>query len=676
MRFINSFTTFLLLLAITIIATSFTTASWFTSFKKAVNDDEDNQQDEHHSQHQENNINPDNEAEDQTHHHHQRRGMRNGGGGGGIGFFRRLQQQEEQQHLQNNNNDEDDNDSSPTRIGRRSSRSKIFFEEEEEEQDYDASSSLESRSPIGIGSTTGSVLGPHTPRDEAATQRNLKRQQSAPAKLLREWELKGTHHHCWKTAVLRLRALCEDVLTDKLKRTKLAMEFMACQLELDGKDATAARCFDEDDLKAFSSCASALPDALYPIKVQFDHHVDTLCFHLQEELLHDRTRQIVDRLGVASSQAARNLAELSVKSGQIDRTMQTMHVSQKQAVASAETLAFALRQVNDLGVEIKVAFENDKVGIEAVTDKVQSLLETHELMKRSNEALANSLKILSDDHVRAVSALGTEVDATRSKLLAGMEGLTSLQAKTSRFIGSLDAAVHYVFVFILIWVVTTAPRTQDSRFAAILAGPVSSLLAERYVLRGFLKMFSLFGICTNPDFILEAHEYRFRQMHQQQRHQQYGMNGFADMMNDATSSSSSFSSYTGDDQHHFAGSNNKANILLDPTPLRNFFLIVAFVVIFVYAYLWQSPEERQRRILQIELRRALGRALSVDNNSNGDDAHQSSENNGVGKRRVIVPRLVSSMERTTTTNDAEAQEQNQEYFVDSGAKKKRASSKK
>ena len=48
-----------------------------------------------------------------------------------------------------------------------------------------------------------------------------------------------------------------------------------------------------------------------------------------------------------------------MKSGQIDRSMQTMQVSQKQASASAETLAFALRQVNDLGIDIKKAFEED-----------------------------------------------------------------------------------------------------------------------------------------------------------------------------------------------------------------------------------------------------------------------------------------------------------------------------
>jgi hypothetical protein len=320
--------------------------------------------------------------------------------------------------------------------------------------------------------------------------------------------------------------------------------------------------------------------------------------------------------------------------------MQALHASQKHATASAETLATALREVGQVGGDIRRAMEDGRVGIDVVATKLQSLAETHEVVRASNQQLADSLRVLATEHVRAVATLGAEVDLTRQKLLSGIEGLSALQAKSSRFVGSLDAALHYTLFIAIVWFATTAPRLCESRFAMLLYGPVLSMLAERYSLRAVLKALSWVGLANDPDWIL------FR-----------GATGSlgAEGAAAAAAAAAAGADAAASDPSAFAasgaffGPDAHAAVLhlLDPTPLRNLFIGVAVAIGVAAIALYEHPDARHRRLMQIEidaaLRNVLNRAASVGS-AHGD----GSDDAGAGARRGGRA-LMPSIERSDDT---------------------------
>lgn len=256
--------------------------------------------------------------------------------------------------------------------------------------------------------------------------------------LYAQWEEKSNHLPCWRQAFLDLKHSCQTMAASKALRQDLAARLMRCQLLLDGRadDAATITISDHSGSGSGTSPAASISRELYPIFISFSNSVDSLCFHIQHDVIQHKNVQLLDRLGSAGLHAATKLE----------------HVDEKVA---------------------------------AIAGSVQAA-------ENANRALQQSISVLANDHVRSVGDIAAQLGEAHTTL----RNLANLNRRTQNFVGSLDAVIYYASVTALLLVTTSPAITQDARLPAILCGVIGSLVAEKYFATPLLWILSFFVTAT------------------------------------------------------------------------------------------------------------------------------------------------------------------------------------
>lgn len=265
-------------------------------------------------------------------------------------------------------------------------------------------------------------------QDDAAARRGMhsaylasksKELEGFEDNLVSEMHRRARTSSCWKDAVTTLESRCRSELLREDQRSRMALHFTACQLHHDGKVSWESarsphRCAPEAEI---ADCVGLLEDNIYPLYIQFRLHVDTLCFHAQEELFQERTETAVSMLDRVSNAALARTKDLTKRSTELvqslddSRRAQTDILTQTRSTSEwlqgqyrahqdilgtiAQHATATSQRVVDLGAVIDDANTLHQQSLANVKGELSSVLEAQQSAAAAAQALAASLTSLA-----------------------------------------------------------------------------------------------------------------------------------------------------------------------------------------------------------------------------------------------------------------------------------------
>jgi hypothetical protein len=338
--------------------------------------------------------------------------------------------------------------------------------------------------------------------------------QGLEGNLVLEIHRRARTSSCWKDAVAALESRCQSELLQEDQRSRMALRFTACQLHHDGKVSWESarsphRCASDAEI---ADCVGLLEDHIYPLYIQFRLHVDTLCFHAQEELFQERTETAVSALDRVSSAALARTKDLSKRSTELVQSLddsrraqgeiltQTRATSdwlQGQYLAHQDILGTIARhatvtsqRVSELGVVFDEAKLLHQEALTNVKGELTSVFEAQQSAAASAKALATSLTTLAAsseaqmqqhqsqlEHVAVRTQKMAEDAATQqqhflqshSTMIELLERVFSTQQYIAGSASVVEKIVVYVCGSIVVLVATSLGRVASCRSLCLLA---------------------------------------------------------------------------------------------------------------------------------------------------------------------------------------------------------------
>ena len=353
-------------------------------------------------------------------------------------------------------------------------------------------------------SATGGVLvrPAHHPAKPAAIS-------AAEAALIADLQRKSSVSACWKDAVVALRDGCKLITTFDEKRSRVALQFLHCQVQLDGKRSSdtgellAVSCSPANDVK---HCVQRLDESMYPLYVQFRLHVDSLCFHAQEELFQERTEVAVFELARAADTATSRLHGISAQTEGVSLRLDDLQLQHNEAALMAKGIRSdlanhaaqqteALDQLSDTTIGVLTGIESaraaaDRVvaaqqeGLALIRDDLgavatqQSLLfdatrtaaiSLHDLVGRSSAELEGHRRLI--ESVSAATRLIAQdaneqhqkVEKANQAIIDVLEHVHGMQTSVHGTVNAVSTGLFYIGLLFAVMLLTATPRTCDAR---------------------------------------------------------------------------------------------------------------------------------------------------------------------------------------------------------------------
>jgi hypothetical protein len=217
-----------------------------------------------------------------------------------------------------------------------------------------------------------------------------------------------------------------------------------------------------------------VPQHLYSVYIAFVHHVDVVCFSLQQELLAARSQQTLLALQDAGTTAAAKLQTLEDASSRASDGVLALHAS--------------LYRMGTVSAEVQ---EQLRGSVDSLSDAV----------RRSEREMQERVAAMLREHAASSEAISAQLVEARSSL----GEISALSRRTGSFVGSVDALVHYASLFVLVLIVTSTTLTSASRIPALVVGIVCPVLLERYALSPALAVVCFFSRCCDDAGMARAH---------------------------------------------------------------------------------------------------------------------------------------------------------------------------
>lgn len=428
--------------------------------------------------------------------------------------------------------------------------------------------------------------------------------------LVAEMHRRARTSSCWKDAISTLEARCRSELLQEDQRSRLALRFTACQLHHDGKvalDSPRSPRNCNDDGRDIAECVGLLEDNIYPLYIQFRLHVDTLCFHAQEELFQERTETAVTMLDRVSNAALARTKDLTRRSSELlvsldetrraqddilARTQSTSQWLQNQYVLHQDVLSqIALhatdtsQRVSDLG---DIFNETRTLQLEALTgvrEELSSVLVAQQIAATAAKVLASTLHDLAESSEAQMHRHQNQLESIAHRTQQMAEEAVSQQQtflhahstmvevlervfSSQQFIAGSAASIEKVVVY-MCGAVGVLLTTSITRVAAARAWCMLALMCGCFVEMQGLHLF-LFA----PSMIAASTD---------------GGDGIS-------GSRDAFSAL-------FDDSNGTSSAIRATYHLRRLVSVIIVVIIFRCAWRFVSPEESQRRVICAELDR-------------------------------------------------------------------------
>lgn len=247
--------------------------------------------------------------------------------------------------------------------------------------------------------------------------------------LVQELRRRSRTSSCWKDAVSELEARCSEALVDESTRSLLALRLAVCQLRSDGKQRLPSCALLTGDMSKMNdgdvgACVHQLPEPYYPIYIQFRLHLDTLCFHAQEEAFQERTEAAVTMLDRAATMSVARMKSLAKSSEDVLEVARSTQEAQRHVAAEAratgelvqQQFSNHIQQMDHVGTLVKDAV----VRVDALRVNVSSMSAEQQ---RAMQHLGHDLKSIIALQRTAMAASEEVGSALTSLLQASSEQL-------------------------------------------------------------------------------------------------------------------------------------------------------------------------------------------------------------------------------------------------------------
>lgn len=229
--------------------------------------------------------------------------------------------------------------------------------------------------------------------------------------------------HCWTDAIAHLDNTCAH-LTDAAQAT-LALKFTKCFMEMSGgvgDDAAVSLCDIDDSL-----CMNQLPERVFQAYTHFYTHTQNICFYLMHQVWHDETEQTINLLRTHSQSVSKQL--------EIAGRLQLNLLQQQREGLKVQ------RQLVEHGMNLSDVLHESRGNLARLTADFRNSTVEH------GRQLTDLFKRLAMLH--------------------------------NWFIGEysfIEQIIYYVAAFILIMIMTTSKRTENSRFVLYLLAGLNLML--------------------------------------------------------------------------------------------------------------------------------------------------------------------------------------------------------
>jgi len=235
---------------------------------------------------------------------------------------------------------------------------------------------------------------------------------------------------CWKSAVVSLHEGCRH-LTENAQ-ADVALKFTDCFLKMSGHES-----YECANYPVRADCIKNMPDRAFNVYTEFYTHVYNICFYLQSQIWHEETERTIDRLSASTAHVTKQLEEAE--------QVQTMLLQQQRESMSVQ------QELLTNGLSLSEVFHTSQRNLK-------------EMMQEFRTSTFEQKKMLFEVFDR----------------------LTSLHAWAIGEISWFNTVVFYISSIILMYVVTSTPRTHNARIWVFLIVTLNAV-TERVVVNQFLR---------------------------------------------------------------------------------------------------------------------------------------------------------------------------------------------
>ena len=257
---------------------------------------------------------------------------------------------------------------------------------------------------------------------------------------------KYSHSECWKEAVASLHTSCSKAIASDSRRSKLAIQFTQCQLEVDkrpeaavlgeclgNKQRTTIRVEGEDSDTTIQFCISDLSSDLYKIYLEFSLHVEVMCYYIQEELFQQRAMESVNALGEASRGAHASLRDVIRKTDSVSSAVGAVQRAQEDVASNLGNL----KAISEAAVLSQQAQREQLIRDTAELQRLGSSLEEFRkdqaMLSTSHREFMDWLVEKSSSQQRALEGIAKDVTMTSEQTTA-LRGDQSAASETMRLL--------------------------------------------------------------------------------------------------------------------------------------------------------------------------------------------------------------------------------------------------
>jgi hypothetical protein len=337
---------------------------------------------------------------------------------------------------------------------------------------------------------------------------------AAEAALLSDLQRKSLVSACWKDAIVALRDGCAVISTVDDMRSRVALQFLHCQVQLDGKRSPnsgallSTSCPHGYDVKG---CVQQLDDTMYPLYVQFRLHVDSLCFHAQEELFQERTEKAVFDLSHATDSATTKIQGILQQTDDVRDSLGSLQKHHDEAVTVARTIhkelsahtaaqSESMELLSDRTVALVTGIRSAQAAAERVVEahetglaairadlgtvsaqqaaifeatwaaaaSLRDLLGTSVLELEGHRLLIENISASTTRIAHDANEQHLRVERANQAIFSVLEHVHGMQESLVGTVGAFSTGLHYFGALVSVMFVTAAPRTSSARSSCLL----------------------------------------------------------------------------------------------------------------------------------------------------------------------------------------------------------------
>lgn len=233
---------------------------------------------------------------------------------------------------------------------------------------------------------------------------------SAGTALLTEYRDRQSFSECWRQAVGSLDETCGKALANQRVRSRLALDFTNCQLSGDGKQSLTVDCPTSYDIQ---SCIGRMDEKIYPVYLQFRLHVDTLCFHVQQELFQRRAAASAAALRNAASDASRKMVEMNHQAEKHAVAMEELAIRQQSMSKHTEVAVDRLATLAKAHDALSNDLRSKEFSLQTISATVETISERQEAMATGLRKAADDADELARRQVDAIHRIGLSADGIK-----------------------------------------------------------------------------------------------------------------------------------------------------------------------------------------------------------------------------------------------------------------------